>query len=56
MVEYQKCLGKACRWFRGKADSRCFFNGVLPECSPKLKAEMKQLLSSFIDPPTVREK
>lgn len=33
----EECLGKGCRWFEGKADSRCFKLGVLPRCSPDLK-------------------
>lgn len=43
----EKCLGKGCRWFTGKADSSCFFIGVLPNCSPSLKLSMKKELEQF---------
>ena len=38
-----KCLGNSCRFYCDKPDAICFKQGILPECSPELKAERKKL-------------
>ncbi len=38
-----ECLGHSCRFYYVKPDNTCFFQGVLPRCSPGLKACRRKL-------------
>lgn len=38
-----ECLGGSCRFYYEKPDTICFKQGVLPRCSPRLKAKRKKL-------------
>ncbi len=45
-MEYTKgeqCLGLSCRFYHQRPDMICFKQGVLPRCSPALKAARERL-------------
>ena len=39
----EECLGETCRFYVMKPDNICFKQGVLPRCSPELKASRRKL-------------
>lgn len=43
----KECLGESCKWFKSKPDATCFKQGVLPRCSPSLKAKKKAQLAKL---------